>query len=987
MNYYTHISLSYWKFHKKNLVSLLSVMIIGVAALFAAALLIRSEKEQVLEKELKLLGDYDAIIYDISEETYENIQNLEGVSAAGAYYEVAVAGREGATSGAYSLVAFEDAASEEMYHMTCEEGGYPQNENEIAADASSLKKLGIMPEVGDTIILSLFDEQGNSQGEKEYTISGIFEASNATVYDGWYRYPHEIDKEEYLMPSFVVAGGSETFETNLSITAMVQCEDVYAIDFKSALSGGDGEHANYMDPVLGRSYAYAYVLGIFMSIYEEYGATNLDTVIQALCDGKGVKDFYSSVLIPVFVFLIACVSAISIYNVVRISLYDRRKQLKTLRSLGLSGKKCGGLLLAEIVIFFALSYVLGIVLGCGIHYFMLWVLEKCFDVTLTSGFEVSQYVSAVTFNPFILSLIVLCVVTMIASFRPVVYFSRQVPVELEWGINVKKKQRNKGNLKLNFRGKRYSFYFTSIAVILSFVLCSIPFGYVYFRAMADKETSGYETDLELAGLSQYDYSAEKERADRLSTFGVETRRHYGVTEDALEEICGSEYFSDYYAEALRLSTRIVIPSSQETEVWNGLFDEENLRGMYKTAYYDEETMEQYPEFAQAAKEAEDAVIESMGYTDGECIYSMPTIGLTKETLSKLNQYVRYGEVDMDAIQSGEEVLVAVSEADLENAMSCFSVGEELPLEDVHLQDWENSLDFDKSFLTDFDAAYCKEVVLPEGDTVKLASYAFGTRQKIDTKVGAIIVLDESTQEEFAGTFASLISEEGLSAPMVITYGNQVYTSWGLDSSEYTYVAVKLSEKFDLKSADVFWYTSLGSCEGLSIASSYEIQTKIYYGQIQTLVVFYMFAFFLVIAGSICLIVTIGIQLRLIENEIETLRKLGMSVGQISGRLFGDSLIYPVAGVLASLIPISAVQGIFSWICFNIDSGVWEGLAIDDIPWYVDLPYRYNLFSYNLPMVLLVTFLIGVALAFAGMIPQIYRLYKNKMIVGEKNGRN
>ena len=105
-----------------------------------------------------------------------------------------------------------------------------------------------------------------------------------------------------------------------------------------------------IDIPLGRSFAYSYVMGFSEGIYREYGELNPKTALKALKDGKGIKDFYSSVLIPVFVVLVCIISALSIYNAVRLNLRDRINNLSILRCIGMSSFTTFMLLFSEIIV-------------------------------------------------------------------------------------------------------------------------------------------------------------------------------------------------------------------------------------------------------------------------------------------------------------------------------------------------------------------------------------------------------------------------------------------------------------------------------------------------------------------------------------------------------------------------------------------------------------------------------------------------------------
>ena len=123
------LSLKYWKHHKRRLITLAAVSIIGAAALCMVGLFLRSNKQIVLEKERTILGDYDAIIYEINEQSLRYVSENSGVGAYGYYRELGYTGPD--KNAGYKVVSFPDERSVSMYHMPCTKGHYPENADEI----------------------------------------------------------------------------------------------------------------------------------------------------------------------------------------------------------------------------------------------------------------------------------------------------------------------------------------------------------------------------------------------------------------------------------------------------------------------------------------------------------------------------------------------------------------------------------------------------------------------------------------------------------------------------------------------------------------------------------------------------------------------------------------------------------------------------------------------------------------------------------------
>ena len=96
------------------------------------------------------------------------------------------------------------------------------------------------------------------------------------------------------------------------------------------------KHLKGYDVVLGRSFAFSYILGITAQISNKYGEMTVENALKALKNGDVWKDFYSSVVIPLFGVLMFVVVTISVVSMVRSLLEDRSKEAAVLRSIGMT---------------------------------------------------------------------------------------------------------------------------------------------------------------------------------------------------------------------------------------------------------------------------------------------------------------------------------------------------------------------------------------------------------------------------------------------------------------------------------------------------------------------------------------------------------------------------------------------------------------------------------------------------------------------------
>lgn len=105
------LSSEYWNKHRQRFLSFAFLVMAGSAALCSVALLIRSEKSAILEEELVLLGNYDAIIYETNQAVYEQL--LQENDNTGCYYELGYV-EAGEEPSPYKAAAYDNSVSEDL---------------------------------------------------------------------------------------------------------------------------------------------------------------------------------------------------------------------------------------------------------------------------------------------------------------------------------------------------------------------------------------------------------------------------------------------------------------------------------------------------------------------------------------------------------------------------------------------------------------------------------------------------------------------------------------------------------------------------------------------------------------------------------------------------------------------------------------------------------------------------------------------------------
>ena len=968
------ISLNYWKYHKKRFFTFMILLILGVVALSCASLLIRSEKQAVLDEELRLLGDYDVIVYDLEENTADKITSDDNVSASGMYYNLGYIQNEFGVQ--INAAAFADENSENMYHMACLRGQYPQNENQIALDVSAAKSIGIKPYPGEKIKLSLYSDEGEHLMDKEFTVSGLFEAANEGAYGGWLRYPESMDIDSCNMPGIFFNIDMKDIFKSSNVTIFVQSDlpDLNTISNRFIDISNNTIDWEQIDIPSGRRFAYTYVLGALDTIQEEYGDYSLSSITQAMKDGKGIKDFYSGVLMPIFTATISLIVILSVIGITKNIIRDKQESFAILRSVGLDRKRLYVYIMCDFTAAALICIAVGLALGSLTHIGMITFLNNTYNLNLQYGFLCSEYVEAVTVNPFILSAVTIILCVEVSVLISLAGFIGKSPIQMfsEKNRNKNRKSKNSGHLIptswKRLLTNKISLHNGSIAVISIVVLGASLFGYTYFHALSDLNNNEYKFEKQEYGLENWDYKAEKSDQAYMYEFNIENHHDYGVSTKKYSELKDQPFVKNIFGEMINRSTRLVYNKDQLSEDVISIMNEFNLR-KYDSADKDDE-------FENALKDAENAMISEIGYDNNELIYNLPTVGLFDEDLDQLNKYVVDGKINKEKLDKGEEVLLAVPQSDLDKYLKLFRSGDKLPLSDVILNSTEEQLDFGRFMPSEFsEPVYKNNVISPEGDEIELTSYAFGTRNDINTKIGAILALDDEAVMKYMVSCGDEIY--GVNAVCSI----KEFSSWGLKDSNITNLCVEINDDRSFEEADNYWYSMMSDVKGMSTHSTAEITARMNNGTLKIMSIYYSMIIILIIIALITVAISLYTDIRIRSSKFAVLRACGMSVSQISYIIIRQNIFYPLIGFIFSIVPVSLCQRYFIYIRENVDSGAWSSIQSDGIPWYHYVPFRYDLFKYNIFTVMAVIFIIYLLLILIVTLPQLHYL-RNQSITEE-----
>ena len=893
------LSKKYWMSHINRLMVLVCAVIIGATALCCSSLFIRSEKMAVLEEEFNICGNYDVAVYDVDVSFYKHLLDMEDIEAVGFYYENGYVVAHD-NNKIIKTAIFANEESENIYHMNCYVGDYPDEADEIAVDLDTAKYMGINPSVGEKVTFDIYDEATDSYFASEYVVSGLFKSSDVEAYGGDVRFPDIFSEGEYDVPKVFFSYKSRTHDTD-KVTFFIQstADDIEQLKNKIfGMVNENGENIPYDKIYIpaGRTFVYSYILGISDTIYERYGSMDFTSIQAAINDGALIKDFYSAVLIPVFYILTITVVLVVLYGNVKNIINDRTNNLAIFRTQGLSLKSSILYLCADISTIVIIFALVGMGIGCMLHKFMITIVNKMWNTGLETAFNCSDYIKEVTANPYVMPVIAISLSSLLMVSMLCIVTSKKTITELINSDSYSRRKNIQSNIKnVNILQK---IRFDSIAaLVIVIVAMSISFfGYNYFRAYSDKSNIEIQNRIRMNGLSDYDFMASKSSDICSYTFGIENRHDAGIKTDIFEQIILECEAVDSYAMVVNNSTKLVY---YDNAVVEEALAEYSLQPEYNIMYDD---------YDRTSYQAYLAMIKAIGYSENENIYSASTIGMRTCDISKLRDYVTDGVIDLEKIQSGKEVIVAVSKDEYQRFEEVFKAGNMLPLSDVILSPEEDAYDFSKFMPHEYlQPVYEEEFYYNETDSyVTVMSFALGKRHNIETSIGAVILLDEDNMI-LNGSDYSVVCDVS------------AFRRWGLPDDKYTNIAIKVSGNADMGEINAKWYKLLSDSNTLEIKTVYEAKMEMDSATDKIMSIFYIMNILLIIICILAISILVYNKIKSNSRNISIMYSLGMSKKQLIFIIMRKYWMYPVIGGVCSLIPTSLMQCLFYYIINKLDS--------------------------------------------------------------------
>ncbi len=550
-------------------------------------------------------GLYDIMCSDYEERVFGNMQQSDSFETIGMGYVVGFAFTDSEDRLSGTSVAKLDKISKELVNPILLSGAYPEKKGEIAIEQTTLLQLGITAKPGDKITLK-FQTQNDDElmpevKEKTYVLSGILRDKRSNI-------AISFDDKANIPSAFV----SEYEQVDLGGKENIIC---YAQVTDKGYNEVWGLFSD--EPELSSSIVFTYNEGLALNVDESL----------------------SFVYILVVAVILLLASSMGIINAFTTNLKERKKQIGLYRAVGATKKQIVTLFLREAI----LLGVVCVPVSLLISYFGVKVIvNNIFDEAF---FEPNIWVLLVC-GAFSL----LCVV--LASLIPIFAASRVTPMQAIRNIETARKLKNKKicpqkqftvhkllakrDLTISKRKQVFVSIFLVITIVASSYIMS-----VFTYSIGDIYKEDYDYCLSLSswtGGYAVNYPSSNngftENHKQTVLLNENIRSAYGYKNAKINMLVSDfDSLSNYkFIAGLEYSK---VPETSELSDIN----EDNYRSLIK---YDRP-----PEYTDIKNAAE---------YKGEFL-DTEIIALDDEFIEELNRYVYDGKIDINKLNSGEQVIV------------------------------------------------------------------------------------------------------------------------------------------------------------------------------------------------------------------------------------------------------------------------------------------------------------------------------------------
>lgn len=894
-------SLPYWKKNMSKFLFIFSAIVIGMTAIIVSALLNRSQALNELAEALKLGGNYDFIMYDVPDDTAEEIAAMECVGETGRIRKLGTA-QMGQTE--FPVGALEGSRAEEMFSLVPVQGRYPKKKGEIAIDRITMLSNGLLPVTGQTVRIR-FGQEKSSQ-EREYIVVGIIEQQymeedgNMYCRRGYRQYYGYDPAAESAPLAYIFdeeareisSAGNSILIINLKLDGGYEKSDF----LQAYWQGYEGQEEELKFDVNGtgrNDYARA-ILGYNFDNYDGMNPQSYQEALEQIGGESTEKDVYSRVLIPLFSLLIAVATFFSVLEATSSVFVTREKQMGVYRCIGMSRGQAILKTLVELLIAVVPAMVVGCLLGTAVYEGILLALNSLCGTRLSQAFDIElfyePFIKAATVPPYAFAVgfigVMEAAVIALFLFRN----SKLTPLASS----------NRGRYALE--KDRINRILLGIHITLLITVITVAF--LYFTGEAEAETS-YErhmVDTMFYDSSDYAMQIDTNLSYDGGLYGFEGRHDAGVSGEAYRSLSENPNVEALHGIIQCYGTRLTYDESIQV-------DEEALAGYQIT---------------EGMYEGEFELVQmALGYKETDRIYLAQTVGLEEADLLELAPNVTEGEIRPEEVNAGREVvLVAEEGVDLP-----FTAGDVLPMGMVVLPP---EIDTSEEYwLGEYE--FEGEPTYPATEEHR-EIFVVGTRKDWEVTVGAIVYLDEAQS-----AFYKTESYPPLGMNFLTT--TQGMAAWDIPAVNYTKLVVRLKEDADTDAFEAVWFSLLNEGKIMTTRSVSGLNAKIATVRQKNRIIFLAMAIMMILTSSIGIFNAIHMRVLFCKKRNAVLRALGQNNGRIVWQLQKSQAAMVLCGCAIAEVTV-CILGRLRQIIYDVYEN-WttgENAPLDDW-WGFSFPFK------------------------------------------------
>ena len=625
MRTHIYLTLKYWRKHKKNLAALLFAGALLTAVVFVTLMSTRERWVRRCHRYFDISGHYDLMIFNSDDELVSDILNGEkGYYDSYNYGVIYVYGKLGNEQKQFTYGMADD--KHDLLHPPLDEGRMPETDTEIATTVKVLNEFFWAGKCGDTITLD----------GKTYTVVGI-------INDDYYNNREGTDEE--LFEWYFGSLGIYTTPYRIPSIFVGQCdkEPLYRIDtFNNffAYPYSQDWYTPYKD--------YQYYLRDMINSGSRY--CFFDSEYRGIFDYPGKES--NTPFFLIIAWIGAVVAVLSVYSILKNVFADRRSRIETLKKIGMSKRSVGCMYAVECAVFTLIQTVIGILLGLGAYGAIFWFKTSVLGEKPYSGFTNIRRAIEETADPFLLSC-VFSVAVMVAA-----YFVCALTAKIR-----EKTPKSNAKPRSLFRcfGRVFRQHGISVVQTISLTLIcfAVIMGYMFNTDNGKENKAANYTRYQGHIISYY-----------INGFNMETENiaeYYSCSPPGItvfgqgnrEPIHGFPMVMDNYTKGIDDEIVDQLPEYvQATGYMRHTFiASTQFNGFLEKVILSDDvdlTLLPGPSDEEAQKLLEQIQLDEMK------VYRVLTKLATAQSLSELSEYVTDGAINIDALNSGAEILMVYS---------------------------------------------------------------------------------------------------------------------------------------------------------------------------------------------------------------------------------------------------------------------------------------------------------------------------------------